>query len=425
MAIKTAYLSSATLSVTGNSITAVVLPLLVLSTTGSVISAGAMTFAVGVPQFLAAAVGGVVLDRVNRRTVAIMGDVTSAVAVAALPIVETTIGLNLGWFLIFGVASAIGDVPAMSAREVLAPKIAAMSGLSLERLVAAREGLTAAATLIGPAIASGLLIATKPSTALWVTAGLSALAAALTTTLPKLAGDIETSPEFKVRPWVDFVDGVRYLAASSHTLRAVTLLGLVVVVVTTAIQGIILPVYFTGQGQAGMTGISLSALSLGMMIGAGLYASVIKQAGLRPTTLTGVILALAGVWLLTTLTNAPVTFVAVGVLGAGVGALSALFSVLSLTASSTQVQGRVLGNQNALTMGVAPVVTLGVAAVIDIWTIQGALILLAIVLTVALAWLLARPLSDPGKAPGDASTAPDRRHDGKRAQEPSTESHNA
>lgn len=82
------YLSSYTLSALGNSIAAIVLPLLVLQTTGSALAAGTVAAATIVPAVLAGILMGVVIDRINRRTSSVLTDLISALAMGAFPLID-------------------------------------------------------------------------------------------------------------------------------------------------------------------------------------------------------------------------------------------------------------------------------------------------------------------------------------------------
>nr|WP_218680760.1 hypothetical protein [Rhodococcus qingshengii] len=92
------YLASYVLSLLGNSIAGIALPLIVLQTTGSAIGAGAVGAATAIPAVLAGLFMGVVIDRINRRTSSVITDLISAAAIAALPLVDMASGLNVGWF---------------------------------------------------------------------------------------------------------------------------------------------------------------------------------------------------------------------------------------------------------------------------------------------------------------------------------------
>ncbi|MFR1640950.1 MAG: MFS transporter, partial [Eggerthellaceae bacterium] len=76
------------LSLLGNSIAAVALPLILLATTGDALAAGTLALICAVPQMAIGIVGGAALDRFNRRTISIASDLVSAASIALIPIVE-------------------------------------------------------------------------------------------------------------------------------------------------------------------------------------------------------------------------------------------------------------------------------------------------------------------------------------------------
>ncbi|MDR3107332.1 MAG: MFS transporter, partial [Bifidobacteriaceae bacterium] len=342
-------------------------------------------------QFVAAGAAGVVVDRVNQRTVAVLGDVVSALAVASLPIIALTSGLSVGWFIAFGVLSAIGDVPAMTAREALVPQLARATGTRTESLVSAREALASVAVIVGPAIAGGLIAFTTPVAALWVTAVTSALAALAMLIIPSQLGQPLCSPSAHAAPLREFGHGLRYLFVEHRPLRAVTLVGVPLLGGIAALQGLALPVYFTEAGRPGSTGLTLSALAFGTLIGAGVYGVASRRARDRSFLLVGIALAVIGVWLLAALPPLAMVVVAVGLLGIGSGMVSALFGVLSLRLAHGSMQGRVLGNQNALTLGVAPFATLGVSLLIAGHGLGAGVVVTAAIITAAALYALLTP----------------------------------
>lgn len=82
------FLASSALSLLGNSISSVALPLALLVTTGDAIAAGTLALVCMLPQAAAGVVGGGVLDVLNRRDVSAVSDLVSAVSVAMLPVVS-------------------------------------------------------------------------------------------------------------------------------------------------------------------------------------------------------------------------------------------------------------------------------------------------------------------------------------------------
>lgn len=82
------YLLSCACSLLGNSVAGVILPLVLLATTGDALAAGTLALICAVPQFLIGLIGGALTDRFNRRNVSIVSDILSAASVALLPIVD-------------------------------------------------------------------------------------------------------------------------------------------------------------------------------------------------------------------------------------------------------------------------------------------------------------------------------------------------
>src|SRR5699024_992561 len=112
-----------------------------LQTTGSALAAGTVAAATIIFAILAGIFMGVVIDRINRRTSSVFTDLISAAAMGALPIVDMVTGLSVGWFVLFGIIGAIGDVPGITAREALLPAVIRHGGMSAERITGTREAL--------------------------------------------------------------------------------------------------------------------------------------------------------------------------------------------------------------------------------------------------------------------------------------------
>ena len=115
------YLLSCACSLLGNSVASVVLPLVLLATTGDALAAGTLALICAAPQFVIGLVGGALTDRFNRRNVSVVSDILSAASVALLPIVDMIWGLSFGWFVALGLLGAVGDIPGMTARDSLVP----------------------------------------------------------------------------------------------------------------------------------------------------------------------------------------------------------------------------------------------------------------------------------------------------------------
>lgn len=381
--IPLAYLASAFLSLLGNSIAAVALPLIVLQVTGSALGAGAVAAATAVPAILAGLFAGVIIDRVNRRTASIAADVISALAVAALPVVDLLWGLNLGWFVILGIVGALGDVPGMTSRETLLPAIVRHGRWGAERLIGAREALGAIAIMLGPALAGVLLVMLDGSSVLWVTAATSFAAATMTLLLPRNVGAISDRVASHGNGWAQVREGWRVLAGSRF-LVATTSLSLLSVFVLASMQALVLPVYFTLEEEPGLLGLVLSALAAGMLVGGAMYAVVGRRGSRRGWFLTGLLGSGAGFALIGALPSVWVVLTGAAVVGLAAGVFNSLIGVLMIERIPDALRGRILGTQNAVLTAAPPVGIVLAAVLTEYAGVEMAAALLASVWLIAL-----------------------------------------
>ncbi|GGR27313.1 MFS transporter [Agromyces mediolanus] len=344
--IPLAYLASYLLSLLGNSIAGVALPLIVLQVTGSALGAGVLAAATAIPAVLAGFLMGVVIDRHNRRTSSVVTDLVSAGAVAALPMIDLLFGLNMGWFILLGIIGSVGDVPGMTARDALMPAVVRHGRISSEQLIGIREALTAVALVIGPAAAGTLMVLLDGSTVLWITAATSFAAALITLLLPRRVGEVVASDGRPVsvpgNAWQQLAEGWRTLLRSRFLL-AVTSLSVVSAIVLSAMQGLILPVYFTLQEQPGMLGFVLTALAAGMLIGGTVYAVAGRKGNRRAWFLTGLIGTAAGFAVIAALPSVWLVLVGAFLVGGFSGLFGSLLGVLMIERIPEQMRGRIMG----------------------------------------------------------------------------------
>lgn len=382
----------------GNAVAAVVLPLVVLRTTGSALDAGVVAAAVAVPAVLAGVFMGGVVDRVHRRSVSIVADLVSAASVAALPLVDLFGGgLSLGWFVLFGIIGSFGDVPGLTAREALLPDVARHDGTDVGRLVALRESVGALVLLVGPAGAAGLVVLVDGSGALWVTAATSCLAALVTLRLPREVGEIVGDrPGGSPRAALTHLrEGWSLLFRRSPFLLCITVLNLSLVTVLTAIQGLLLPVYFTRQGQESRLGLVLSALAVGLIVGSATYAAVGASVSRRTWLVTGLLGSVAGIATICLLP--PVWWILGGALALGLtgGVVSTVVGVLMTERIPDHLRGRVTGTQNAIITAAPSLGVLGAALAVEQASLETAGLVIVAVWVVTVAWaVLAPPLRD-------------------------------
>ncbi|MGO1306699.1 MAG: MFS transporter [Microbacterium gubbeenense] len=386
------YLGSYSLSLLGNGIASVLFPLLVLAKTGDILAAGILA---SVTAGVAAVVGvlaGVLVDRVNRRTVSIISDVLSAGSVAALPVVDALWGLNLTWFIVLGVIGAFGDMPGMTARETMLPRVALLGGGkpgALDRLVGVRESLSAVLMLIGPGV-GGLLVYLLgvSSAALFITAGTSLAAAVLSFAISPRAGEIESTVVAGAehsggvrRLFADLVAGWRFLLGSRLVLGATIVTG-VFIAVLAALQATVLPAYFSREQLPELSGFAVTGIALGSLVGAGVYTAMIGRTSRRAWFVIGIVGSMIGFVALGTLGAPWMVIVAAVLIGLTNAPMSAVLGVATIEATPDRMRGRVLGAQNALMLAAPALTSAPIAAVASGFGLTAAGIGIAVLMAV-------------------------------------------
>ncbi|MBE1514296.1 MFS family permease [Nesterenkonia halotolerans] len=364
----------------GNSIAAIVLPLLVLQTTGSALAAGTVAAATIVPAVLAGIFMGVVIDRINRRTSSVLTDLISTLAMGALPLIDLITGLSVGWFVLFGIIGAIGDVPGITAREALLPAVIRHGGVSAERITGTREALGAVAILVGPAAAGFMLTTWDGTTALWVTAGTSLAAALLTLFIPHHVGTLEEATTVSGAPvrrvWGQLREGWAEMIRNKFVL-VTTILTTSAVIAIGGLQGIILPLYFTEINRPGLLGLVMSAIAAGSLVGGGIYAVAGTRGSRRGWFVTGSLGSVLGLGIVASLMSVWILFLGAFVLGFSVGLFGALVGVLSIERIPEDKRGRVLGTQNTFVTAASPLGIFLAGAMTELLGLHTALVMLA------------------------------------------------
>ncbi|MFB9906444.1 MFS transporter [Allokutzneria oryzae] len=347
------FLAAETLSLLGNSIAGIALPWLVLVRTEDAAAAGTVAAASGLPMLVAAVAGGVVIDRVGRRRISIGADLASAACVAALPVVDAVFGLNLGWFIVLGIAGAVFDIPGMTARETLLPDVATSAGMSLERLSGLRQAFTGAALIVGPALGALVLTWLEGSTALWVTAATSATAALLTAALPANLG---TSTVAEKQHWAKDLRFAASVLRREPVLIMLTALSTASLLVMAPIQMLLLPAHFVQTGgSAGQLGPVIMASALGMIGGNLVYSAIGTRLSRRTWLSVSVLGSIGAIAWLTALPAYWWVVAASAVLGVVSGPMQPLMLVLTSERVPEQARGRVFGVQNAVMLSASPV----------------------------------------------------------------------
>ena len=397
----TIYLASNALSLLGNAIAGVVLPLVLLARTGDVLAAGSLALICAVPQFMAGFIGGAVLDRVDRKRVGIVSDLISAASVALLPMVDAVWGLSFGWFVTLGLLGAVGDVPGMTARDTLMPAACKYNGAALQRFVGIDQTLNALVSVAGPAAAALLIGFAGDVNALWVTAVCSLAAALVTALLPKELGRSANAGKRAkgqgafVSARSLFLNGLRTLFAEDALIRVSILLSFGVTTVMGAFQGIVLPARFTAMGDPELAGYVVAAMGAGLLVGSMAYSaasSMLSKRAWLVISLAGMAAGVLGLGLMLPLPGMLISSVWTGFFA---GPASALLGFFAYSRIPEDRRGVGMGALNALYLVVAPVGAFAASALIAAIGMAGTgVVLVAAWCALCVAALSARPLRE-------------------------------
>lgn len=387
------YYLSEFFSVLGNSAAAVILPLVLLAKTGDPLAAGSLALICAVPQFLAGLFGGAVLDLCNRRSVSICANCISALSVAMLPIIEWTVGLNFGWFVLFGLLEAIGDIPGMTARDVLFPAVVARDGKNLQQSLAIVQAIDSLAVIIGPALAALLMQLVGDINGLWLTAILSFAAAVVTLTLPKDIAPASSTHNHKnalTALGASLKEGLSVICQSRQII-AILLLSTGVAMVIGGFQGLILPVYFTEQNTPERLGIVLSALAVGTLVGPLLYATLTEKLTPRLWYVGSLLGTAFGIGIMAILPRYSMLLLGAFLAGALSGPFSSLLAMQLLHAIPEEKRGAVFGLQNAAQLITLPAGIFLVSIAVDCFGAATAALGLGVLFGLVVLWAIVTP----------------------------------
>lgn len=365
------FVASSSFSLLGNSIAGVVLPLVLLAKTGDALAAGALAIICAIPQVLAGVFGGALLDRFNRRDLSVVSDLISAASIAALPIIDATVGLSFGWFVVCGIVGAVGDIPGMTARDTLLPTVIEHDKLDLQRFMGVSQSIDNLVVIVGPAIASMGMGFLGAANTLWLTAALSFVAAMTTLFVPRAVGIPPKAGHIQgaglVRTAVQSTkEGMRVLFKSDAVLRASVVLGMLIVIVMGSYQGMVLPVFFTQENAPTLLGYVLSAMSVGALVGSLGYAKFAYAMKRRTWYAVSFVGMAIGVAALGSLASYGVILAGAAMLGLFSGPVSALFGYFVYGLTPDEHRGAALGTQNSMLLVVAPIAVFATSIVIEI-----------------------------------------------------------
>ncbi|WP_211768657.1 MFS transporter [Kutzneria sp. CA-103260] len=381
------------ISTAGTAVTAVALPVLMYSLTGSAVDTAALTALTAGPYALFGLLAGAVVDRMQRRVVMVCADLVSAALLASIPVASWCHWLTPAQLLIVAGACASVAVWFDAANFGALPSL-----VSRNDLVRANSAVWSAAMAVqiaAPAVA-GVLIATVGAAGSVATDSLSFVSSALL--VRAIIRPLNAARDTRQPLLADIREGLRFLW-HQRTVRLFTALGLGQAISAGAVSSLLV-VYayqaFSITGDDDRLGLLFSAGGVGALAATVLLPPLARSIPPRAVTLLGLA---TGLGVLCALALAPVLWLALVALG-----LWGMASILVITngitvrqlATPERLQGRVNVTGRMLSYGLGePTGALAAGLLAEATTVRIALLICSIPMggAVLLAWR-ARPSTD-------------------------------
>ncbi|MBA2742605.1 MAG: MFS transporter [Actinobacteria bacterium] len=356
------------ISLTGNAIAQLAIPWFVLTTTGSATFTALVVFFNFLPIVIAAFFGGVIVDRLGFRTTSVVADLASAGAVAAIPLLHLTVGIELWQLMILVFVGALLDAPGATARAAVLPDMVELAGIRMERASGIRGGIQQGALLVGAPLGGLLVAAFGATNALWLNSASFLISAALVSFfVPRPGANAEE--EAPGRFLAELAEGMRFIW-NERVLRAVVL----TVLLTNLLDApfpVVMAVFAEDEyGSATDLGLMYGVFGGAALLGALAYSAVGHRLP-RRRTFVGCFAALPLVYLaMATRPTLPAALVALAVVGFAAGPINPLIFTVLAEVVPTHLRGRVFGAVRAgawaaiplgILVGGALVGTIGVA----------------------------------------------------------------
>lgn len=366
----------------GNAVVTLAIPWLVLDVTGSAAAAGIVAAASALPSLVAAPVTGWLIDHLGRRTVSVVADILSAISVAALPLLATSVGLSYGLIFAFAVIGAVFDPAGYSARRAMIPDAAEPAALDVDRLNGIHQGVWLVGWTVGPLFGTWLIASFGAVDAFWIPAGLFVVAAiAVACMRVQDSGQLAREARGEDHVAGGWMRGFTTLW-NDHALRALTIAVLVLAAGYLPTETVVLPAHFKALDQPQSMGIVIAALAGGSMVGAFSYGWL--AARLRPSILIRLILigTSLGILPMALLPSLPLLTVFAFLLGLSWGPFDPLMSTLVQQRIPADEHGRVYGVQLAAFYAAPPLGMVLAGFSVDAFGVSSTYLVLGALVTV-------------------------------------------
>ncbi len=349
-------LSAALMAGSGNGISMIAFPWLVLQRNGSALDASIVAMAGTLPLLASTVIAGTAVDYIGRRRVSMIADGLSALSVIGVPVLALTFGVeSINVAVLAGLAAmgAAFDPAGMTARESMLPEAAQRAGWTLDHANSVYEAVFNLAYIVGPGI-GGLLITTLGGVnTMWVTAatfGFSIVAIGLLRLEGAGKPDRDALPE---RVWAGVVEGLSFVW-NTKVLRTLAIIDLTATGLYMPMESVLFPKYFTDRDEPAQLGWVLMALSVGGLVGALGYAVLSKYLKRRTTMLIAVITLGVAMTVVAFLPPLPVILVLCAIVGFVYGPIAPIYNYVMQTRAPQHLRGRVVGVMGSLAYAAGP-----------------------------------------------------------------------
>ncbi len=408
-----ALLSANSISLIGNQFTIVALPWFVLQTTGSAAKTGLTGFSVALPYFLVGIFGGALIDRFGYRGISVTSDIVSGCAIATVPLLYHTVGLAFWELMVLVFFSSFLSIPGLSARRSMLPEIAEASGLRLDRVNTAFEGIYPVSAFLGPPLAGLMIVWMSAGTVLWIDAATFALSALLVFAGVQRTRRLHQAvarPRYidDLREGIDFLRRERVLLYMALTLAVSNLL-------MGPLFGVVLPIYARDVFHSAKDlGFMLSAFGAGQVIGTVVYGTVGNRLPRRFIWLLGFVGVTIPFFALLWWPGLFVMVAAMGVAAVTDGPLSPMSVTIRHERIPAQLRGRIFSTFSAVGTAAIPVGLAAIGFLIDAIGLHRSVWILAILSAALALAVIAMPVfremdavGIPVRAAADPDAAPD------------------
>jgi MFS family permease len=350
---------------TGNSAVHVAIPWLVLETTGSSAQAGIVLGLSGLSIIFTAPLIGGLIAILGARPVSVWADIISGTSVLLFPIIGTLFGLNIASLLVIAIFGAMFDPAGGTARKSLIQPVVEKEGLSLTKFNGTYEAVATIGTVIGPTAAALAISIIGVNATFYVIAVVFVFASATASFIPVITVRGAKGKVFSVSNVVGETRlGVGTLWRDKPLLSLVGLYTMLTAIYM-PVESIVLSRYFQDLDEPQTLGFVLSAMSVGIVIGALQFHRAVRM--LSPRNLVVISMSLIGAVVcgMAFLPGA-VAFIGLGLaLGLAFGPVSPLTNYLVQRRVPQHLHGPVFGTQFSLTHLALPAGTLGLGLIVQ------------------------------------------------------------